>query len=117
MHAFDSRGEYTNLGQEADDSEGQAPVRDKQQQDNDNPNVASRGDTHQLEGATQGGLHDQPSLAFFPADKTGYIAKVSCTALVDGNQGKVMFRIPTWNETSCCGSSISESSCFLDLGG
>ena len=28
-----------------------------------------------------------------------------------------MLRIPTWNETSCCGSSISESSGFLDLGG
>ncbi|KAL3140761.1 hypothetical protein ABBQ32_005311 [Trebouxia sp. C0010 RCD-2024] len=68
------RGEYTNLAQEADDSEGQA--KDKQQQDNDNPDVASRGDTHQLEAATRGGLEDQPSLAFFPADKTGYIAKV-----------------------------------------
>lgn len=72
------RGEYTNLGQEADESQGQSPVRDKQQEDNDNPDVASRGDTHQLEAATRGGLEDQPSLAFFPADKTGYIAKVSC---------------------------------------
>ncbi|KAL3148022.1 hypothetical protein ABBQ38_014314 [Trebouxia sp. C0009 RCD-2024] len=70
------RGEYTNLGQEADESQGQSPVRDKQQEDNDNPDVASRGDTHQLEAATRGGLEDQPSLAFFPADKTGYIAKV-----------------------------------------
>ena len=42
------------------------------------PGVASRGDTQALEGASQGeGINNQPSLAFFPADKTGYIAKVS----------------------------------------
>lgn len=87
------RGQYTNLAQEADDSEGQSSVRDKQQEDNDNPDVASRGDTQQLEEATKGGLHDQPSLAFFPADKTGYIAKVSVLQkkFTGSYQGSVMF--------------------------
>lgn len=80
----DFRGEYTNLGQEADGSEGQAKAKAKQQTDNDDPDVASRGDAQALDGATQEGLEDQPSLAFFPADKTGYIAKVNsqwCTML------------------------------------
>ena len=72
------RGEYTNLSEQANGSESQAPAKDKQEKDNDDPAVASRGDAQALEGASRGGgLDDQPSLAFFPADKTGYIAKVS----------------------------------------
>lgn len=73
------RGEYTNLSQEAreTDSDTQAKAS-KQEEDNSNPDAASRGDKRALDGATQGqeGLDNQPSLAFFPADQTGYIAKV-----------------------------------------
>lgn len=73
-----TRGEYTNLSDQVNGSESQAPAKDKQEKDNDDPAVASRGDAQALEGASNGeGLDNQPSLAFFPADKTGYIAKVS----------------------------------------
>ena len=81
IHNAIGRGEYTNLAQEADDSEGQSDAKEKQQQDNDDPDAASRGDKQALDGATHQGLDNQPSLAFFPADKTGYIAKV-CSCLV-----------------------------------
>ena len=81
------RGEYTNLSEVGNGSNGHSEVphaqaedkaaKEKQQQDDSNPDVASQGDAKALHGAAQEGLNDQPSLAFFPADKTGYIAKVS----------------------------------------
>lgn len=80
-----TRGEYTNLSEQANGSESQAAAKDKQEKDNDDPAVASRGDAQALEGATRGeGLDDQPSLAFFPADKTGYTAKVSALWCLSG---------------------------------
>ena len=76
------RGEYTNLSEQADGSQSQSPAKEKQEQDNDNSEVASRGDAEALEGASREGLDNQPSLAFFPADKIGYIAKVSAVVLL-----------------------------------
>ena len=76
------RGEYTNLSQESNEAESDTQAKaSKQEEDNSNPDAASRGDKRALDGATQGqeGLDNQPSLAFFPADQTGYIAKVGHT--------------------------------------
>lgn len=74
------RGEYTNLAKEAQEAEPDSQAKaSKQEEDNSNPDTASRGDKSALEGAAgegQEGLDNQPSLAFFPADQTGYIAKV-----------------------------------------
>ena len=78
------RGEYTNLSQEARETDFDTQAKaSKQEEDNSNPDAASRGDKRALDGATQGqeGLDNQPSLAFFPADQTGYIAKVGRTTL------------------------------------
>lgn len=78
------RGEYTNLSQEASEAESDTQAKaSKQEEDNSNPDAASRGDKRALDGATQGqeGLDNQPSLAFFPADQTGYIAKVGHSSL------------------------------------
>jgi len=74
------RGEYTNLGQDTDGNESNSEAKAKQDQDDSNPDTASRGDKKALDGATQEGLDNQPSLAFFPADQTGYIAKVGQAA-------------------------------------
>ncbi len=78
------RGEYTNLSQEANEAESDTQAKaSKQEEDDSNPDAASRGDKRALDGATQGqeGLDNQPSLAFFPADQTGYIAKVGHSSL------------------------------------
>ena len=81
------RGEYTNLAEEEEVQEGEPESQAKaakQEGDNSNPDTASRGDRMALEGAAgegQEGLDNQPSLAFFPADQTGYIAKVGYSRL------------------------------------
>lgn len=79
------RGEYTNLAEEAQEAEPDSQAKaSKQEEDNSNPDTASRGDKSALEGAAsegQEGLDNQPSLAFFPADQTGYIAKVGYSRL------------------------------------
>ena len=83
MFCYVHRGEYTNLSEQADDDESQAKA--KQEEDDGNPDSASRGDKKALDGATQEGLDNQPSLAFFPANQTGYIAKVTYNhRLVEG---------------------------------